>query len=77
LLNAKQEKTLSRWFPARGPCGFCGHADARHRLWDAIISRYRAGETVKIIAEDYDLTEAAINKVLLFRPYQEVPDAQE
>jgi len=42
--------------PWRGACGFCGHPDARHRVADAITSRYLAGEGDPDIGEDYGMT---------------------
>lgn len=62
---------LDEWWPPRGPCAFCGHCDARHRVWDAIIGRSEAGESVSYTAWDYDKPEAAIRAVLWLRPYQE------
>jgi hypothetical protein len=74
-MNTKQAKILAKHFPPRGPCGACGHGDARHRLFDTIVARFRSGETAEFMAKDYDLPVSAINNVLLFRPYQEKPDA--
>ena len=62
---------LDVFFPPRGPCGLCGHHDARHRIWDAMIGRSSAGESVKDLASDYDLTPAAVQAVLDERPYQD------
>jgi hypothetical protein len=39
--------------PYRGECGFCGAHDARHRVLDAIKERWRAGEPIGSIADDY------------------------
>ncbi len=59
---------LDQWFPERGPCAFCGHKDARHRLWDTIID-----------STDPDIMEAhncdfqdvdAIRAVRQIRPYR-------
>ena len=50
--------------PFRGRCGICGHADARHRVLDAIRDRCAAGEAVKSLAHDYGLSESAIRRVL-------------
>src|SRR5690606_42040108 len=35
---------IDNHWPPRGPCAFCGHRDARHRIFDAIKERRRAGE---------------------------------
>ena len=45
-------RTLDDYFPPCGPCGICGGPDKRHRLWDAIRDRFRAGETAREIADD-------------------------
>lgn len=55
---------LERWFPPRGPCALCGHADARHRLFDAIADRSRAGEAADALAEDYGLPVGAVRAVI-------------
>jgi len=39
-----------------GPCAFCGHPDAGHRVWDAIAERLEAGEPEHEVADDYGLT---------------------
>ena len=49
--------SLDAVLPPRGPCGLCGHPDARHRICDAVAERLRAGDTVADIATDYDLPE--------------------
>jgi uncharacterized protein (DUF433 family) len=38
-----------------GPCAFCGHPDAGHRIWDAIAERRRAGDSEEDIGADYGL----------------------
>jgi hypothetical protein len=35
------------------PCAFCGHPDAQHRIKDAILSRFLAGESIANLARDY------------------------
>ena len=60
-------KDLDKWFPPRGPCGLCGHPDARHRIWDAIIDRPESEEE---LAEDYELPIEAIKAVRNVRPYR-------
>jgi len=61
---------LDRWFPPAGPCAFCGHADKRHRLWDALLGNFRAGESVADIASCYGLSYEAVQAVIYERPYQ-------
>ena len=41
--------------PYTGPCAICGGPDSRHRLFDAIKSRFTAGESVVELADDYGL----------------------
>jgi hypothetical protein len=60
---------LERWFPPRGGCAFCGHKDARHRLWDTIIERHTAGDSIAFLADDYGKPRQAIKAVLTIRPY--------
>lgn len=43
--------------PPRGRCGLCGCPDARHRIADAMVSRYLAGDDLQLIADDYDVTD--------------------
>ena len=62
---------LTRWFPLCGPCLLCGHQDKRHRLWDCIIERNEAGESIEELAEDYGLPAEAIREVIELRPYAE------
>jgi hypothetical protein len=35
------------------PCAFCGHPDQHHRIKDAILSRFLAGESIDRLAHDY------------------------
>ena len=49
---------------APGPCAFCGHPDARHRLWDAIHSRYLAGDPVADIALEYEVSEEDVRQAI-------------
>lgn len=53
--------------PFRGPCLFCGHPDARHRLFDAIVGRHQAGESVELLAWDYGLAEEVVRWVVMGR----------
>jgi len=56
--------TIDAAFPYRGPCGMCGCADARHRLFDAMRGASRAGDHVLDIARAYDATIEAVRAVL-------------
>jgi hypothetical protein len=56
--------TINFHFPYRGPCGICGGPDARHRLFDCMRGRVRAGDTPESVAEDYGCTLAALRAVL-------------
>lgn len=55
---------LDAVLPHRGPCAFCGHPDARHRLFAAIVGRHKAGESVDELAEDYGLSRSMVEQVL-------------
>lgn len=53
----------------RGPCGLCGHPDARHRIIDAWTDRFKAGDALEEIAEDfsrdsYEVAEAVAEALL-------------
>lgn len=65
---------LDKWFPPAGPCGFCtgsrASADQRHRLWDALLEWHAAGQSVRSLAKDYGLPEAAVRAVIRIRPYR-------
>lgn len=65
-------KRLDKYFPPAGKCALCGFHDKRHRLWDAIIGNYDAGDSVKDIAYAYVLPVKAIKLVVKSRPYQKV-----
>lgn len=58
----------------RGPCGLCGYRDARHRIWDSILSRRRGGDELDDLAQDYDVPLAAI--VSLIQWWRRHPDAE-
>lgn len=57
-------KRLDRYFPYRGPCAYCDSDDARHRLWDAIVERRKAGESIPDLQRDYGLSYWAVRVVL-------------
>lgn len=48
----------------RGPCGLCGCLDARHRIFDAIRSRNRAGDDVGMIADDHGYAEWQVQAII-------------
>lgn len=50
--------------PGRGPCGLCGHSDARHRLYDAIQGRVEAGDDVESTASDFGLTADTVQAIV-------------
>lgn len=59
-------------YPPCGPCMFCGHADKRHRVWDAFMGFADAGESAEQIGREYpDWPLEHIRLVLEIRPYRE------
>lgn len=61
---------LDELFPPRGPCGLCGHPDARHRIWDMILD---SPESDRDAADEYGVSVAAVEAVRRIRPYREQP----
>lgn len=61
---------LDKWFPPAGPCAFCTHRDKRHRLWDVIVGMHTAGDSIEMIAHEYNLPVEAIEAVIEVRPYR-------
>ncbi len=59
-----QPTWLDQYLPPRGPCGFCGDGDARHRVIDAIVERVRAGDHPDDLAEDYALPVDAVRRLV-------------
>lgn len=57
--------TLRRHFPDCGPCLICGckTLGAIHRRIDAIRDRYKAEESIRSIAEDFELPYAVVRYV--------------
>lgn len=49
--------------PHRGACGFCGIPEQRHRLFEAIQEMRAAGDSVGMLADDYDLSDATIEAI--------------
>lgn len=62
--SARASRRPARWWPFRGPCGFCGGPDARHRLWDAILDRHRAGDSVADLAQEFAFPVEAVLALL-------------
>lgn len=50
--------------PYHGPCGFCGGEDARHRMIDAIVGASAAGDTIEGLAENYELPEEFVRRLV-------------
>jgi hypothetical protein len=48
-----------------GPCGLCGHPDRRHRVAEAILDRWSAGDQAAELASDYGLTVADVTRLVL------------
>jgi hypothetical protein len=48
-----------------GPCGLCGGPDRRHRVAEAILDRWTAGDTAVELAGDYGLTVADVDRLVL------------
>ena len=46
------------------PCAFCGHPDQQHRVRDAVVSRFLAGESIQSLGDDYALEITAIEDLL-------------
>ena len=44
-------------YPYAGPCAFCGFGDKRHRLADALVGSYQAGDSIDSIIEAYEWPE--------------------
>jgi hypothetical protein len=59
-LAAAVAGTRARWWPPRGPCACCAGGDARHRVWDMMLGRARAGDSVRALARDYGVPEQAV-----------------
>lgn len=62
--NETPQQTIDRLLPYRGPCAFCGGPDARHRIFDAIVDRFNAGEAIEEIADDLGLAEELVRVVV-------------
>lgn len=56
---------IATHLPPRGPCGFCGCDDARHRILDAITGRVDFGEDPGVVAVDYGLPVSVVMEIVL------------
>jgi uncharacterized protein (DUF433 family) len=65
-MNRKHK--LDKFFPRNGPCFVHPTRYARHRLIDAIKGRHRAGDSMRSLAADYDLSVAAIRAAVNSSP---------
>jgi uncharacterized protein (DUF433 family) len=65
VLAAHADPALDAFFPPLGPCGICGTPglNQRHRVVDAIAGRLEAGEDPDEVAEDYGISEEAVDAV--------------
>jgi hypothetical protein len=60
-------------FVGLGPCAFCDHPDAGHRVRDAIAGRYHAGESLAEIAADYELAPDVVERLIDLSEADEYP----
>jgi hypothetical protein len=67
-LAAHADPALGEFFPHRGPCGFCGFPEARHRVIDAIAGMLEAGEDPDVVAEEHG---ASLEAVLMVRVWMQ------
>lgn len=51
-------------YPYAGTCAFCGFGDKRHRLADSIVENVRAGDSVPFVAENYGVSETAVEALV-------------
>ena len=51
-------------YPYAGPCAFCGRPDKRHRMFDAIRENHRAGDSIGMLANLYDLTAEQVEWIV-------------
>ena len=54
---------ISEHIPYRGRCAFCGGIDARHRLFEAISERHRAGDSIELLAWDFGVSEDLVGLI--------------
>lgn len=76
LMRPPSDATLRRYL-AEGPCVFCASIRgmpnmlAAHRLIDAIRARHKGGESIRSLADDYDLPLAVV-RYLATAPLREL-----
>jgi hypothetical protein len=63
-LTESETARLDILVPPRGPCGFCGGPDARHRLFDAIREQANAGDSRQMIIDNYELSPETVDLIL-------------
>ncbi len=63
-----QDEIIDKEIPFHGPCGFCGHQDARHRLFDNIID---STEDKHTLSEWHKHPINIIHRIIELKPYQE------
>ena len=63
-----KDTMIDEEIPFHGECGFCGHRDARHRLFDTIIDMK---ETSTNLSYDYDLPVNIIIRIKELKPYRD------
>ena len=61
-----KDSIIDSHIPFKGSCAFCGHQDARHRIFDAIMER---PECTKTISYDYELPVMIVNRIKRLKPY--------
>jgi len=64
---------IDQYWPECGPCFCCGGPDARHRIFDAIHSRYLAQEDIDCLATDYAVSRSAIVEVIRQKQLEKLP----
>ena len=70
MWSRKAIAQLDSFLLPHGPCGICGHRDARHRLWDIWIEMADArSETAEEMAMNWGEPLAHVEAVLRIRPY--------
>lgn len=57
-------------YPFAGPCALCGGSDKRHRLADSIIENVRAGDSVRLVANAYDVSQEAVTALVAYAAEQ-------
>ena len=55
---------VEKHFPPQGVCLLCGFGDKRHRMFDAIADRIRAGESERSVIVDYRLPRSTVRAIV-------------